>query len=220
MGKDPALKKMEQAARASTGNDSQTTAGLQKQIDSLQKQMGTPTGTPEAMDKLKKELEKLQEAAKGMSDKNSPGSEAERQKLSESLSALTKQSQEMGLQLPQLDEAIAALAANQTDLVLKDLQAATTDLEKLREMAKSMQQLQQQMEKMGKDLAEQLKNGQPEAAQNTLQKMIEQLKTASLSKEALDKILKEVSKAVDPASNYGKVAEHLKEACKAGKAGD
>jgi hypothetical protein len=220
MGKDPALKKMEQAARASTGNESQTAAGLQKQIDSLQKQMGTPTGTPDAMDKLKKELEKLQEAAKGMSDKNSPGSEAERQKLSESLSALSKQTREMGLQLPQLDEAIAALAANQTDLVLKDLQAATTDLEKMRDMAKSMQQLQQQMEKMGKDLAEQLKNGQPEAAQMTLHKMTEQLKSSNLSPEQFQKMLAEVSKAVDPAGNYGKVAEHLKGATKEMQAGD
>ncbi len=220
LGKDPALKKMEQAARASGGNENQTAAGLQKQIDSLQKQMGTPTGTPEAMDKLKKELEKLQEAAKGMANKNSPGSEAERQKLSESLSALSKQTQEMGLQLPQLDEAIAALAANQTDLVLKDLEAATTDLEKMRDMAKSMQQLQQQMEKMGKDLAEQLKNGQPEAAQMTLHKMTEQLKSANLSPEQLQKMLQEVSKAVDPAGNYGKVAEHLKEATKEMKAGD
>ena len=189
MGKDPALRKMEQAARAATGNDSQTAAGLQKQIESLQKQMGTPTGNPEALDKLKKDLEKLQEAAKGMADQNSPGSEAERQKLSESLSALSKQMQDMGLQLPQMDEAIKALAANQTGLVLKDLEASLTDLEKLRDMAKSLQQLQQQAEKLGKDLAEQLKNGQPELAQATLQKMISQLKSANLAPEQLKKIL-------------------------------
>ncbi|MEI6783066.1 MAG: hypothetical protein WCQ21_19330, partial [Verrucomicrobiota bacterium] len=164
MGKDPALRKMEQAARAATGNDSQTAAGLQKQMESLQKQLGTPTGNPEALDKLKNELQKLQAAAKGMTDKNSPGSEAERQKLSDSLSALAKQMQDMGLQLPQLDDAIQALAANQTDLVLKDLEASLVDLEKMRDMAKSLQQLQQQSEKLGKDLAEQLKNGQPEMA--------------------------------------------------------
>ena len=35
LGKDPALKRMEQAARASNGNDSQTASGLQKQIESL-----------------------------------------------------------------------------------------------------------------------------------------------------------------------------------------
>ena len=189
MGKDPALRKMEQAARASTGNDSQTAAGLQKQIDSLQKQLGTPTGNPDAMDKLKKELEKLQQAAKGMANKNSPASEAERQKLSESLSALSKQMQDMGLQLPQLDDAIKAMAENQTDLVLKDLEASLVDLEKMRDMAKSLQQMQQQAEKLGKDLAEQLKNGQPELAQATLQKMINQLQAPNLAPEQLQKIL-------------------------------
>src|SRR5438552_16803414 len=118
----------------------------------------------------------------------------------------------MGLQLPQLDEAIAALAANQPDLMLKDLQAALTDLEKTRDMAKSLQQLQQQMEKLGKDLDEQLKNGQPEAAQMTLQKMVSKLNAANLSPEDLQKMLAEISKAVDPAGNYGKVADHLKNA--------
>jgi hypothetical protein len=219
MGKDPALRKMEQAARAATGNDSQTAAGLQKQIDSLQKQMGTPTGNPDTLDKLKKDLEKLQAAAKGMASKNTPGSEADRQKLSESLSALSKQMQDMGLQLPQLDEAIKALEANQTDLVLKDLEASLLDLEKMRDMAKSLQQLQQQAQKLGKDLAEQLKNGQPELAQATLQKMVNQLQSADLAPEQLQKILKEVSKAVDPAGNYGKVADHLKKASQQMQAG-
>src|ERR1044071_3509317 len=212
MGKDPALRRLEQAARASGGNDAQSASGLQKQMESLQKQMGTPTGNPDALDKLKKDLEKLQEAAKGMADKNSPGNEAERQKLSESLSALSRQAQEMGMQLPQLDEAISALAANQPDLMLKDLQAAMTDLEKMRDMAKSLQQLQQQMEKLGKDLAEQLKNGQAEAAQQTLQKMVSKLNASHLPPDELQKMVEEVSQAVKPADNYGKVADHLQAA--------
>lgn len=212
MGKDPGLKRLEEAARNGGGNDSQSSAGLQKQIDALQKQMGTPTGNPDALDKLQKSLEKIQQAASALADKNSSGTDAERQKVSDALSALSKQMQAMGLQLPQLDEAINALAANQTDLFLKDLEAATTDLEKMREMAKSMQQLQQQMEKLGKDLGEQLKNGQPEIAQQTLQKMITQLNSANLTPEQLQKILDEVSKAVNPAGNYGKVADHLQAA--------
>jgi predicted nucleic acid-binding Zn-ribbon protein len=220
LGKDPAMKRLEQAARSPTSSDSQTASGLQKQIESLQKQLGTPTGNPDALDKLKKDLAKLQEAAKGMADKNSPGNEAERQQMSEALSALSKQAQAMGLQLPQLDEAISALAANQPDMVLKDLQAAVTDLEKMRDMAKSLQQLQQQMEKLGKDLAEQLKNGQPEAAQQTLQKMISQLNSAKLSPQDLEKMTEEVSKAVNPAGNYGKVAEHLKQATQKLQAGE
>jgi len=220
MGKDPGLKRLEEAARNTGGSDSQTAAGLQKQIDSLQKQMGTPTGNPDAMEKFQKSLQQLQQAAKGLADKNSAAAEAERQKLSDSLSALSKQMEAMGLQLPQLDDAMNALAANQTDLFLKDLDAATTDLEKMREMAKSLQQMQQQMEKLGKDLAEQLKNGQPEIAQQTLQKMITQLNSANLPPEKLQKILDEVSKAVDPAGNYGKVAEYLKSATSQMKASD
>lgn len=146
-----------------------------------------------------------------MADRNSPGTEAEKQKMAESLAALSRQMQDLGMQLPQLDDAIKALAASQTELVLKDLQAAGTDLEKMRDMAQSLQQLQQQMEKMGKDLAEQLKNGQPEVAQQTLQKMIDQLKSANLTPDQLQSMMKEVAKAVDPAGNYEKVAEHLKE---------
>ena len=212
LGKDPGLKRLEEAARSTGGKDSQSAAGLQKQIDSLQKQLGTPTGSPDALDKVQKELQQLKQAAQGLADKSSSANEAERQKLSDSLAELAKQMQAMGLQLPQLDDAINALAANQTDLFLKDLDAATTDLEKMKEMAKSLQQMQQQMEKLGKDLAEQLKNGQPEIAQQTLHKMITQLNSASLKPEQLKKILDEVKQAVDPAGNYGKVAEHLKSA--------
>ncbi len=180
LGKDPVLKRLEQAARAAGASDSQSAAGLQKQIESLQKQLGAPTGNPQALEKLKKDLEKLQEAAKGLNDKNSPGTDAQRDDISKALSALSRQAQEMGLQVPQLKDAIEALEANHTELFLKDLQASVTDLEKLNDMAKGLQQLQQQMEKLGKDLAEQLKNGQPEAAQMTLEKMAAQLKAAEL----------------------------------------
>jgi len=68
------------------------------------------------------------------------------------------------------------------------------------------------MEKLGKDLAEQLKNGQPEAAQMTLQKMAQELKSSNLSQDQMQKMTDEVAKAIDPAGNYGKVAEHLKKA--------
>jgi len=220
LSKDPALKKLEQAARSPGGTDSQTAAGLQKQMESLQKQLGDQKGSPEAMDKLQKDLEKLQEAAKGLADKTGSGNDAERQKLSESLSALSQQAQQMGLQLPQLDEAIAALAANQSERFMKDLNAALNDLEKLRDMAQKLQQLQAQAEKLGKDLAEQLKYGQAEAAAQTLGKLAEQLKAGNLSQEQLQKILQEVSEAVPQAADYGKVADLLKQGATQMKAGD
>jgi hypothetical protein len=220
LSKDPSLKSMERVARASTGSDSQTAAGLQKQIDSLQKQAGESSSTPEKLDQLKKDLEKLQQAAKGLADKSSPAADAERRKLADSLSAMSREAQDMGVQLPQLDEAIEALAANQTDLFMKELDASLMDLDKLREMSRTLQQLQQQAQKLGKDLAEQLANGQPELAQATLQKMIQQLQAANLSPEQLKKILEDVSKAIQPAGDYGKVAQHLKESTRQMQAGD
>ena len=221
ISKDPALRRLESAARNATGGQGQTASSLQKQIDALQKQLGTPVGNPDALEKLQKQLEKLQEEAKGMAGQNSsPGSEADRQKMAESLSALSKQAQDLGLNLPELDGAIQALAANQTDMFLKDLQQATTDLEKMREMAKNLQQLQQQMDKLGKTLAEQLKFGQPELAQQTLQKMIDQLNSANLPSDKLEQLQQEVSQAITPAGNYGQAGEELKKASQQMQKGD
>lgn len=220
LAKDPALKKLEQAARTPGGNEAQTAQGLQKQMDAMQKQLGKAAGNPEAMDKLQKELEKLQQEAKSLANKTGDAAEAEKQKLSAALSSLSQQAAEAGVQLPQLDDAVQALAANQTDRFMKDLEEATTDLEKLRDMSKKLQAMQAMAEKLGKDLAEQLKNGQAEAAAATLKKLAEQLKSANLGSEQQQKILEEVSKALPEAKEYGKVSELLKQATKQMEKGD
>lgn len=220
LAKDPGLKKLEQTARTPGGSESQTAQGLQKQMDAMQKQLGKSAGNPEAMDKLQKNLEKLQEAAKELANKTGDAAEAEKQKMSAALSSLSQQAAEAGVQLPQLDDAVQALAANQTDRLMKDLDEATLDLEKLRDMGKKLEAMQAMAEKLGKDLAEQLKNGQAEAAAATLKKLAEQLKAAKLSDEQQQKILDEVSKALPEAKEYGKVADLLKQATKQMEKGD
>lgn len=217
----PALRRLEAAANAPGGPNAATAAGLQKQIDALKRELGGKTADPAALDKFEKDLEKLQAAAKGLASQTGNAGDATREKLSQSLSALAQQAGGMGLNLPDLDKAIAALAANQTDLFLKDLQAAAGDLEKLKQMAQTLQQLQAQAaSKLGKDLAEQLKFGQAEAAQATLQKMVEQLQSAKLSPEQLQQMLEDVDKAAGPAKPYGKVADFLKHALSQGRQGD
>lgn len=211
IAKDPGLKKLEQAARASSGANNQTASGQPKAMDALQKQ-GANANQPEALDKLQNDLEKLQEAAKALANKTGADAEAERQKLSASLASLSQQAAEAGVQLPQLDEALEALAQNETDRFLKDLDTAMVDLEKLRDTAKKLAQMQAQAEKLGKDLAEQLQNGQAEAAAGTLKKLAEQLKSANLTAEQQQKIMAEVSQAVPQAAEYGKVEELLKQA--------
>lgn len=210
LDKNPALKQMERAARDSGGSGATTPGELQKQIESLQKSLGNAGGKPDALDKLKKDLEKAQQAAAGMPNSDSAAGAAAREQMAKNLADLARQARETGINLPSLDEAIAALQSGEMGQFVRDLQSSSADLEKLRDMAKAMQQLQQQAAKLGKDLGEQLKNSQIEAAQATLQKMIEQLKSANLTSEQLQKIREEVSKAVEPGSQYGKVADYLK----------
>ena len=61
--KDPALRRMDEAARSQGDNSSDMNA-LQKQIQDAEKQLGENSATPDQMDKLNKELSQLQEAAK------------------------------------------------------------------------------------------------------------------------------------------------------------
>ena len=211
LNKDPALKPLEKAAREPGGSGAPSPAEIQKQIEALKQALGNAANDPDKLDKLERDLQKLQQSAAKLADKSSGTGDADRAKLSQALAQLAQQAQALGAPLPALDEAIAALQANQTDLFLKDLDAAMNDLEKLKELAKAMQNLQQQAAHLGKDLAEQLQKGQAQAAQKTLEKMIEQLKSANASPEQLQKILDEVNKAVDPAGEYGKVADFLKQ---------
>src|SRR6266480_850813 len=211
LAKDPALRKLEQAARSPAGRNTTSNADLQKQIESMQKQLGNPDATPDALDKLQKELQKLQQAAAGLPGNDSAGQQ-QKEHMSQSLSDLAKKAQELGLSLPSLEEAIKALQNSQIDQFLKDLKVAEVDLDKMQAMAKAVQQLEMQQAQLGKDLAEQLDKGQAEAAMQTLQKMIDQLKKANLTEEQLKKMLAEVDKAVKPGSEYGKVGDFLKAA--------
>ena len=103
---------------------------------------------------------------------------------------------------------------------IKNLDAALSDMDKVAEMAKQMQSLSQQLEKLGKNLAEQLEKGQADLAQSTLEKMKKQLESGKVSPEQMQKLLDEVSKAIDPAKNYGECSKCLSKAGDQMKAGD
>jgi hypothetical protein len=221
LGQDPALKRLEQAARMPGQANTPSSADVQKQIDALQKSLGQQAAqNPDALDKLQKDLDQARAMAADLSDRSGAAAQAAKEQLAKMLSDISQRAQDLGLELPNLDEAIAALANSQFDQVLKDLQSAQIDLEKLQAMAQALKQLQQQATQMGKDLPEQLKNGEAEAAAARLNKMAEQLKSANLSSEDLQKILDEVSRAIDPASPYGKVGDYLKDAARQMRQGD
>lgn len=211
LAKDPVMRKLEQAARSPAAHTAAANGDLQKQIESMQKQLGNPNAAPDALDKLQRELQKMQKAAAGLPGNDSAGQE-QKQEMSQALADLARKAQELGLSLPSLEEAIKALENSQIDQFLKDLKLTEQDLEKMQAMAKAMQELEKQQAQLGKDLAEQLEKGQAEAAMQTLQKMIDQLKKGDLTAEQMKKLLEEVDKAVKPGGEYGKVGDFLKQA--------
>lgn len=210
----PAFKALDKAAKASAKGGSTSSPELQKQIEQLEKQMANGSASQDAMDKMKRDLDQAKQAAADLKNKSGQARKEAEEKLQQQLADLAKEAKDAGLSLPQLDDAIAALAAAQPDEVMKDIQMAEVDLEKLRDQAKTLEKLQMQMDKLGKDLAEQLQNGQVEAAQATLRKMAENLQSAKLTPEQMQKMLEEVQKAQKPGQEYGKAGDLLKDAAK------
>jgi hypothetical protein len=216
----PVYKKLEQAARQPGNAASATPESIQKQIDSLQKSLGEAGDKSDKLDKLNRDLQKLQQQAANMAGNDGKAGDASRQQMAQSLADLAQQAKEAGASLDGLEEAIEALKSNNMEQFVRDLDVASHDLEKLRDMAKAMQQLQQQLSRMGKDLGEQLKYGQAEAASQTLERMINQLKSSELKPEQLGQLLNEVQSALAPAKEYGEVARLLKDAHEQGRNGD
>jgi hypothetical protein len=86
---------------------------------------------------------------------------------------------------------------------------ATMDLEQLGKMLRSLEELQAQLAEIGKGLAEQLEKGQGQPAIDTLERMRERLRQGDLTEDELREMIGEVSRAVAPGSDYGRVGELL-----------
>jgi uncharacterized protein with von Willebrand factor type A (vWA) domain len=213
-----AVKAMERAARSPGQGGPQGDSELQKRVDSLAQSLGK-ANNPDALAKLKNNLQEARQAAASMPDAGSAAGAAARAQLAQKLSDLSQDAKNLGQDLPGLDEAIAAFQANKIDDFVKDMEAATADLEKLQDMANQLQQLQQQ-QNPGKDLPEQLQFAQTDTAQDTIKKMMAQLQNNDLSPDKLNQMMDEVSRSIDPASPFGKAAEHFKDAAKEMKKGD
>lgn len=211
LGRNPALRAMEKAARSTDRDMAGSAEALQKQIEDLQKSLGPKEPNADAFEALQEQLEKARQAARDMLGKEGEAGENARANLAQALSNLSRQAEQLGAALPSLEEALAAMQAGQIDQVLKDLQVAEQDLDRLRGMAEALQQMRQQAERIGRDLAEQLENGQADAAIGTLRRMVNELKSGTMSAERAEAMTKELAKALDPARPYGKVPDLLKQ---------
>src|SRR2546430_513544 len=100
--KNPVLKRMEKAARESTTGGLPSPSEPQKQMQALQNSLGKSGNDPDKLDKLGKELQKLQQAAANLPDKDSGAGKAAREQMAQALSELGKQAEQLGASLPGL----------------------------------------------------------------------------------------------------------------------
>ncbi len=216
VAKNPALRQMARNAQ-SANRTAAASPEMQSRAEALHKDTEKNADMDKAMEKLQSDLQKAQEAAAAAMQQPGGMSEEAKQQLSQSLAQMSKQAASMGQSLPDLEKAIKDLQQGNTDSFLRDLDLASKDLEQLRDLAKQLADAQQSAEKMGKDLAEQLKNGQADQAKQSLEKMAEMLKKGELSKEQMAQIAKQVADAVKQGQRYsdklGKMLEKAAGQC-------
>ena len=213
------LRKLQQSALAPPGIAQQSKTEMQRQLDKLKKSLGDAKDTTsEQFDELKSEMDAIKNTAGSLPVASSPEGQQARQQLAKSLSDLTRMAEQMGLEMPDIDEALRALESSDIDQFLKNLKVAGEDLQKMADLAKAMQNLQLQMAEIGKTLGEQLEKGQVPAALESLQRMMSQLDSAQLAPEQLDKMIQELQDALGPAENFGECSNYLSSA--KGKAGE
>jgi hypothetical protein len=88
MAQTPALKRLEQAARAAANPPGgKVPSAGQKQIEDLQKSLGKQAAAADALDQLRKELQKTREAAAGLSSQPSAGDAKARDQLNNAMAA-------------------------------------------------------------------------------------------------------------------------------------
>jgi|TARA_B100001245_G_scaffold228396_1_gene205628 hypothetical protein len=215
------LKKMQQAARTPSTADRQTKTGMQRQLDEIKKSLGdAKEAKPEQFDALKSKMDTVKDAAAGLPDASSAEGQQARQELEQSMADLAKMAEQMGLEIPNIDEALQALESSDIDQFLKNMDIAGEDLEKMADLAKAMNNLQMQMAQIGETLGEQLNKGQVPAAIESLQKMMELLDSAQLTPEQLKKLVQELQEALDPAEDFGECSKFLSDAKGKAKEGD
>ncbi len=221
--KNPGIRKLQKAARESESKTKPSAEALEKQIESMQRELAGKDLDGKMMkklEKLKKEMKKLKEAASSMSQSGSAADGKQSQEMSDALDELMQQAEDLGIDLAGLEEAAEALNQGEIDKFLKDMDVALIDLEKMQQFAQKMSELKKQLSDVGKDLPERLEKGQGIPAIARLQKLARQLKPDKTTEEEMKKVISEISRSVDPAMEYGKVADYIQQAAQQSRDGD
>ena len=208
-------------AKTPAGLSGASPADMQNRLSELEERLGTASGnSPEKFEDIKSKLDDIKNTASEFPEGNSNEGKPSRLNMAQSLSNLSRMAQNLGMELPSLEKALEALNSSDIDQVLKNLEIASLDLEKMEELSRAIKNLQMQIAETGKDLSEQLEKGQVLAALGTLEEMTNLLESEHLSNQQLQNMIEELQQALSPAENYGECAQGLTDAKDAAKAGN
>jgi len=221
LGQAHTLRKLQQFANSSPKTAQQSITSIQRQLDAIKQSLGDAENTrPEQYDSLKSKMDAIKKAVAGLPNANSPERQQARQQLAQSMADLSRKAEQMGLELPKIEEALQALESSDIDQFLKNMSFAGEDLQKMADLTETMRNLQMQMAEFGKTLGEQLEKGQVPAALQSLQKMIAKLDSTQLTPEQLEQMIQELQEACEPAKNFGDCSNCLSSAWSKAKAGE
>ena len=194
---------------------------MQKRLSELEESFGTGKNiSTEKFDALKSTLEAIKNAASDLSDADTDKGNQSRLDIAESLSKLSSTTKKLGLDIPNIEKALDALNSSNIDQFLSNINYSAQDLDKLAELSEAIENLQMDIDSIGKDLAEQLEKGQIFAALNRLEDMINQLESSQLTDLNLQEMIEELQLSLSPAENYGTCAQSLSNAKDSAKSGN
>ena len=213
LDRKPALKRMQKAARTPAESASpKNLNAMQKRMDTLKQQMGENATPSSDLQEMQRELDQLKQTASGLQSPEGGMNEALKQSLTQQLGEMAQRAAQTGISSEQLEAALANLKSGDLEKFLKNLSDAQIDMEKTAQMSSELQNLQKQMDQIGKNLAEQLEKGQSTFARQNLMDKSNKLTSGQLSEEELQKMLKELQNAIPEATDYGIVQDFLKKA--------
>ncbi|MSR65575.1 MAG: hypothetical protein EXS18_07335 [Verrucomicrobiae bacterium] len=213
LGDNKSLRSLEKRAAASgTEPNAQQREQMQQKINDMEKKLGSNPPTPEQLEKTKQDLKQALDKLKSSPNPNTPDGKAAKEAMEKSIEAAMEQAKNSADMSDALEKALEGLKSADVDMITKGITDAVKDLDEMKQQTAALNKMKQDAKQAGKDLAEQLEKGQGQAAKQTLEKFIKQVQQSNLSDKQKEEIAKELTKALDPAKDFGKVGEHLQDA--------
>jgi hypothetical protein len=211
----PSVSRMAQRqAFSKTGSSGPSRQALQRQLERLKQQLGTQSQpSMQQLDQLRNQLAKAQQSLDKARQSGEPMSAEQQQALNQLLSQMAQSAEGLGAFEQNLEDAIEALSKMDIGAVTQDLDDAVVNLEEMSKKLAEIQKLQNEMDKLGKDLPEMLQRGQMQPAADRLRELAKQLQSGQKpTQEQLEKMAEELQKAMAESEPFGDLGDMLQKA--------